>query len=370
MRFAGSPETRERLFRLRCAAGLFLFFCLVFFLLRSPTETRRGVAFGVKLCLETLIPSMLPLLILADFFQHSALGAAASRLFEKPMRLLFGVSGAGAGALLFSVLGGFPAGAQSIFYASNQQTISKREGQTLQLLCFCPSAAFTVGAVGGSMLGSVGAGLLLEVSVLLPLAVLSVPLRFYAKPSAVSPTKKVSAEPAAKAFTESVARGSRSMLLICAFVCFFSALPPVLGAFRLPEQVKVWAFALPELTGGIRSAVQSLSLPWIAGLLSFGGFCAHCQVLPVLQKLRLPYALFLAFRLVHAGLSVLVCRLLCLLFPFEVAVFAEQRASFAPSAASSAAVSVCMVCMCAMLLLGSRTIVNFSKTKQTPAAQT
>ena len=148
------------------------------------------------------------------------------------------------------------------------------------------------------------------------------------------------------------------MLLICAFVCLFSALPPVLAAFPFSEQARVWLFALPELTGGIRGAVQNLSLPWVAALLSFGGFCAHCQVLPNLQKLRLPYAVFLLFRLAHAGLSALVCRLLCPLFPMELAVFSGQTAAFAPSAASSAAVSACLLCMCALLLLGGDTIVK------------
>ncbi len=358
MRPRMSMKTKERLFALRCGVGLFLFCCLVFLLLRDPKATSHGVVSGVKLCLYTLIPSMLPLLILASLFEKSELGAAASRLLELPMHLLLGVSGAGAGAALFTVLGGFPAGAQSISAALDRQVLSRREGQVLQLLCFCPSAAFTVGAVGGGMLGSAKAGVLLELSVLLPSVLLSVPLRFWARPSALPSKRVFCMEPAAKAFTDSVAQGAQSMLLICAFVCLFSALPPVLSAFHLPQWAKVWVLALPELTGGIRSAVHVLSLPWTAGLLSFGGFCAHCQVLPVLQKLRLPYFIFLLFRLMHAGLSVLVCRCLCPLFPFQSAVFAGSSASFAPSAASSAAVSVCLVCMCALLLLGSGTTVR------------
>ena len=353
-----SPKTKERLFFLRCSVGLFVFCCLVFLLLRDPEATRRGVAAGVRLCLQTLIPSMLPLLILAAFFQRSSLGAAATRLLEVPMRLLLGVSGAGAGAVLFSVLGGFPAGAQTICEAVDQKALTRREGRVLQLLCFCPSAAFTVGAVGGGMLGSVGAGLLLEGTVLMPLLVLAVPLRLRLRGLVPSPVQKKAALSDAEAFTAAVANGAQTMLLICAFVCLFSALPAVLAAFPIPERLRVWVNALPELTGGVRAAAKELSLPSLAGLLSFGGFCAHCQVLPSLQKLRLRYFVFLLFRLAHAGLSALVCWGLCRLIPIRLAVFAGQGAAFAPSAASSAAVSVCMVCMCALLLLGSGTTVK------------
>lgn len=351
-----SGKAKERLFRLRCAGGLFLFFCLVFLLLKNTAAAQRGVAEGVRLCLDTLIPAMLPLLILAAFFQRSELGVAAARLLEKPTRLLFGVGGAGAGVVLFSVLGGFPAGASCIQTAAEEKALSRREGQLLQLLCFYPSAVFTVGAVGGGMLGSTGMGLLLEASVLLPLPLLGLPLRRLLREPTLPPRSKQAALPPAQAFLDAVEQGARTLLMMCAFVCLFSALPPVLAAFALPAFFRVWLPVLPELTGGIRAAAAVFPLPALAALLSFGGFCAHCQVLPTLRVLRLRYWKFFLFRLLHAGLSAALCRLLCRRIPLQAQVFAPQQLRFAPSAASSAAVSVCLVCMCALLLLGRETV--------------
>ena len=345
-------KVKERLFFLQTGAGLLLFFSFLTLLLLHPQNVQAGVAAGVNLCLHTLIPSMLPLLILSSFFQMSELGAAAARLLERPMQRLFGVPGAGAGVLLFAVLGGFPAGSANIRTCVEQQSLSRRDGQLLQLLCFCPSAAFTIGAVGGGMLGSAAAGFLLELSVLLPLPVLNLPLRLLRPPSAVPLPQKRSCLPAAQAFVNAVEHGAKTMLLVCAFVCLFSVLPPLLDLFPLPEKVRIWAAVLPELTAGIRDASQTLPLPALAGLLAVGGFCAHCQVLPTLRLLRLGYWKFFLFRLCHAGLSALVSLALYRFVPMQTMVFAAKSAAFAPSAASSLAVSVCLCCMCALLLGG------------------
>ncbi len=351
-----SPNAAERLFFFKCGAGLFLFFALIFFLLQNAKAAQSGVAAGVRLCLQTLIPSMLPLLILSAFFQRSALGFAASKLLEAPTKLLFGVSGAGAGVFLFALLGGFPAGASSIRAAVETRSLSRRDGKVLQLLCFCPSAAFTVGAVGTGMLGKTEIGLLLEASVLLPLFLLAIPLRFLYSADTVPPGQNRAFLSPAKAFIDAVEQGTKAMLSVCAFVCLFSALPPVLSAFPFSERVRVWALALPELTGGMNSASKSLSLPALAALLSFGGFCAHCQLLPTLQFLHLSYLKFFLFRLCHALLSAAACFVLCRLFPMLRPVFAQPGTALAPSSASSPAVSVCLCIMCALLLLGSSTI--------------
>ncbi|MBQ7597795.1 MAG: hypothetical protein IJU56_04365 [Clostridia bacterium] len=356
MRQKRSSVSAERLFFFKCGAGLFLFFALIFLLLQNAKAAQSGVAAGVHLCLQTLIPSMLPLLILSAFFQRSALGAAASGMLEAPTRLLLGVSGAGAGVVLFALLGGFPAGASSIRAAVETRSLSRRDGKVLQLLCFCPSAAFTVGAVGAGMLGEIKIGLMLEISVLLPLLLLALPLRFLVPANAVPPGKKRAFLSPAQAFVDAVEEGAKAMLSVCAFVCLFSALPPVLSAFSFPEKLRVWVLALPELTGGIYGAAKSLSLPALASLLSFGGFCAHCQLLPTLQFLHLSYWKFFLFRLLHALLSAAVCFALCRAFPMLRPVFAQSGAALAPFSASSPAVSVCLCSMCALLLLGSSTI--------------
>ena len=348
----------ERQFLLKSGVGLHFFFAFVFLILRMPQRAAQGAAAGVTLCLKTLIPAMLPLLVLSAFFQRSALGAAAAKLAERPAQLLFGVSGAGAGTVLFSLLGGYPASTQSIQSALQTQTLSWREGKLLQYLFFCPSAAFTVGAVGGTMLKSTVAGGMLLLSLLLPMPLLSLPLRLCCREDAVPPSKRMAFLPAPEAFLAAVEQGTRTMLHICTLVCLFSVLPELLDAFPLPYAVRFWALALPEVTSGVQAATKTQPLPVVAGLLSFGGFCAHAQVLPTLRALRVRYVDFLLFRVCQAALSAGACFLLCRLFPNATAVFSGQGTVLAPSAASSIAVSVCLCCMCVLLLLGSDTVLK------------
>ena len=144
--------------RLRGAAALFfpVFFgaVLLFFPDVSAAATREGVA----LCLQTVLPSLFPFFVLSSLLVQSDVPRLLSRAMAGVMYPLFGVSGAGASALILGLLGGYPVGARTVAELYGRGEIAREEAE--QLLAFCNNSGpgFFLGVCGTAVFGSARAG--------------------------------------------------------------------------------------------------------------------------------------------------------------------------------------------------------------------
>ena len=75
---------------------------------------------------------------------------------------------------------------------------------------------------------------------------------------------------------------------------------------------------------------------------------------------RLKVSVFLAFRLLHGALSVVISSFLLKLFPQAVPTFLSEDTVLSYSYNSSLPLSLCLVAMCALLMLGN----NFALSKK------
>ena len=152
------PKGGEAVARLRGAAALFfpVFFgaVLLFFPDVSAAATREGVA----LCLQTVLPSLFPFFVLSSLLVQSDVPRLLSRAMAGVMYPLFGVSGAGASALILGLLGGYPVGARTVAELYGRGEIAREEAE--QLLAFCNNSGpgFFLGVCGTAVFGSARAG--------------------------------------------------------------------------------------------------------------------------------------------------------------------------------------------------------------------
>lgn len=58
-------------------------------LLLWPAASAQGMAQGISLCLETLVPSLFPFMVLADYLSASGLGESVGKRFHKLTQRLF-----------------------------------------------------------------------------------------------------------------------------------------------------------------------------------------------------------------------------------------------------------------------------------------
>lgn len=282
-------------------------------LLYGSAPLRQGVAQGLRMTAQSLIPSLFPFLVLCSFFTGSSAYLALSRPLG-PLARLFRLPPCAGGVILLSLVGGYPAGAKMIRTLLEQGQITPRQGEAMLCFCFGSGPAFAIGVVGSGVFGSARAGLLLFAAH--TAASLITGLLFTRRLPPVRPSvQKPSAEkpPLSAAFVEAVSGSVSALIAIGGFVMLFCGLIALLDSLSLFAALDRlcggWASpllpGLLEVTGGCLSQQRAgiSGLLFCAFFLSFGGFCVHAQVYGLLGPHAPSYPRFLLSRLVCGGIS-------------------------------------------------------------------
>lgn len=283
-------------------------------LLGFAAPARQGAKDGLDLAESTVLPSLLPLLMLFLLIQNTKAGQLLCRGLTVPAKLLR-LPAAAAGALLFGQIGGYPTGAVLTDALLAQGQITKDVARRLLCLNLCGGMGFICTAIGTAVLGNSAAGWLLLLSDIcanLTLALLTLPFtqrHRSAAESSVPPLFLGDALPAAaKSATE-------SLLQLSAWIILFSALAAVVPVPKL-------LLPLFEITAGLCTGT-AYTLPQMAAFLAFGGVCVHLQLLGYMGRCGLSYFTFLAARACAALLADGYCRIWLRLFPQAAAVFSN-----------------------------------------------
>ena len=167
-------------------------------LLAYPQQAAEGAKNGIGYCLDILIPSLFPFMVLAVFVVKCGLAGKLGNLLERPVRFLFKLPGSAAAAILMSMVGGYPVGARSI--AALHAAGELDDAQASRMLCFCVNAgpAFVISVVGIGFLKSAQAGMILFASQVFSSTVLGLLCGLAAQKLSSPPKKKAFHIPAAR----------------------------------------------------------------------------------------------------------------------------------------------------------------------------
>lgn len=243
----------------------------------------EGMRQSLRLCAMTLVPSLFPLFVLSRLLGALGLPQLLSRRLDKFMHRLFGISGAGAQALVLGLCGGYPLGASVVAQLRRDGQLGRDEAERLLAFSNNSGPAFIIGAAGG-VFGSAKAGVLLYAAHIL--AALCTGLCFRRKSSEQTERLPEAEEPPLNAavFTEAVTGALESCARLCAYVCFFGAVTALFDSFRfLPGLGPAFAMGLFELGGGIGALAGwqpgPLTMALAGFLLGWGGLSVHGQTL-------------------------------------------------------------------------------------------
>lgn len=285
---------------------------LIGLFIKNAAEASEYVRDALLLCAETVVPSIFPCTVASGIFVALGGGGLLGRVFARPMRFLFGVSGNGAAVLLLGWFCGFPVGAVTGASLLRRGELDRGELDRLLLFSGIPSPAFVISAVGESLLGDRRLGLLLWLSLIVTSMLIGifqhVFIRSHAEPRPVAVTESSSAA----AIGEALRSSGISMLNLSANIVFFSVLTKLLLALcapilRDPAVCAVFC-GFFELSGGC-AAASALPLPLSAVICGFilgwSGLGVHFQIISAvgkLDRLLLYFAVKLAQGLVCASL--------------------------------------------------------------------
>lgn len=278
------PKGGESVARLRGAAALLfpVFFgaALLFF----PDVSAAAAREGVTLCLQTVLPSLFPFFVLSSLLVQSDVPRQLSRAMAGVMYPLFGVSGAGASALILGLLGGYPVGARTVAELYGRGEIGREEAE--QLLAFCNNSGpgFFLGVCGTAVFGSARAGMYLYLIHVGAALVTGVLLR---RDLGLPRRKAVSRQRAPFDLAAAVQGSFAAVGSVSAFVIFFMvllrllSLVPALAA--LPPLPRAALFGFVEMTNGV-NALPATRTGFVlcAAIMNWGGLSVQTQTCAML----------------------------------------------------------------------------------------
>lgn len=244
-----------------------------------------GAQEAIALCVQSVIPSLFPFLILAGILTPSLISLNTPLL--RPLGRLVGIPSGAEGILLTGLLGGYPVGAQMVTKAWEDRHLSREDAGRMLSFCNNCGPAFLFGILG------VKFPEMWMVWVIWGIHILSAILVGILLPG----KSKKSCRPAAEqsfSITQAMKAAVKTMGFICGWVILFRIILAFLDRWvlwLLPTDLRVFVYGLLELTNGCccLETVSNTGLRFIlcSVLLSFGGVCVLMQTASVTGKLGL-----------------------------------------------------------------------------------
>lgn len=286
--------------------------------------TAEAVRTGINMCFVSVIPSLFPMMFLAQYLVRSGAAEQIGGILETPARVLFGLPGACGAAVLTGMVGGYPSGAAAAEALVQRGAITRRQGERLANIAFCSGPGFTIGMVGAQLYKNKSVGLLILTAQVISCIIIGIVLKFVAGNSKsnaefrTNPHYDLNRNERQNAFVESASAASSAVLAMCSFIIIFQVINYILTALeingftaRVLQQVGLGHFGeyifpcITEVTGGSMLSLN-VGLPFTAFVVGFGGLSVHFQNFAVCHSIRVSKSRYIVTRLVQGGICSLI----------------------------------------------------------------
>lgn len=301
-------------------------FCITlissFFIFSSYSTT--GAKIGLNYCLETLIPSLLPFIIISLFAVYSGVSERLGSFLSPITKKLFGLPGCAGSAILIGLLGGYPTGANGIMALYKKNLISKNQAEKMLYFTVAGGPAFIINVIGETLLNNKKLGFILFLSHVIPVFILGFICKWLfkndknSKPQNHNKFNLKEKFSISDALILSSAKGSQNMFSICTLVILFSSFLEIIQNSRINtvflEMLRNIGISsnvsqsiiplLLEMTRGSFISIKfHISLPLLSFFLAWGGLCVHMQIFTIIKYFPINKFKFILFRFLHGILS-------------------------------------------------------------------
>ncbi|MBQ7132208.1 MAG: hypothetical protein IJO29_06515 [Oscillospiraceae bacterium] len=279
---------------------LVLLFLMLFSVIYSDS-LKYAVSCGVKVCLETIVPSLYFFMVISSMLVDSPFIDIFSKISNKFAKAIFGFDGKIFSIFLLSQFGGYPIGIKLLSLLYEKGEITRRRAMRYACFCFSSGPAFILGVVShksqlSAILISCTLSNLIAAILLCRFSTDSQPVCIARKPIGISLVK--SAKSAADA-----------LLNICIMILFMRAALSIvqnLGIITLISRLAHIPASIVASVFEVTYVLTVISVPACAALLSFGGICVALQLRSI-ASFRFDMAKFVAARAVCAVISAVIC---------------------------------------------------------------
>ncbi len=242
-----------------------------------------GAQDGLKLCLQGVIPSLLPFIFLSQLLVSALIGSN-NAVFSFIERILHIPNGSGS-IYIAGLLGGYPTGAQLVAQSYRNKVLSQSDAN--RMLSFCTNAgpAFLFGILGQSFSDRAIPWLLWLIHIISSVAVAQIVPGKSARRMPIS-------RPDALSPAEALKRSVSILAQICGWVLLFKVLGTFIDRwflFVFTDEVRLCVTGFLELTAGCMGLAQieneGLRMILASAFLAFGGLCVAMQTASVCTEL-------------------------------------------------------------------------------------
>lgn len=239
----------------------------------------EGARKGLDLCLQTVIPSLFPFLMLSNLLLDGFSGTSLPILqtLAKACAIPQGLES----ILIPAFLGGYPVGAQSVAQAWRDGRIERKDARRLLAFCNNVGPSFLFGIVGTMFTKRYLVWLLWGIQIGSALA-------WGYLTAGEEPTSAASQPERVGSIPSALTNALKAMGSICGWVILFRVLIAFLQRWflwLLPEPVQILLIGLLELSNGCcllgKIGDENLRFLLCCGMLSFGGICVILQTASV-----------------------------------------------------------------------------------------
>lgn len=305
---------------------LFIVVVFAFFiiLLCFPKEALEGSTNGLLLWFHTVLPTLLPFLILTNFILKLDAVNYICRFAAPICKMLFSIGTYGCYALITGLLCGYPMGAKITADLIRENKLSIDEGNYLLGICNNASPMFFIGYVITQCLDCPKhktALLLIVYGTPLLYAICTKPNRHFTqnKPSHSSLNKKKSTL-TFQIVDESIMNGFETITRLGGYIILFAIIAKMATAhFNTVTIFNHFLIGFIEITNGAYSIGNSqLSLEWkiplTVAVITFGGLSGLAQTKSMIQGTNLSITRYICTKFKISGISLLLSVIYCQLF--------------------------------------------------------
>lgn len=282
-----------------------------------PNMVAQGAKLGLTLWFHTVLPALLPFMILSNFMIKQNVTGAVSRVVYPVFLRLFGLSRAGCYPAVIGMLSGYPVGAKTTAQLYKERMLSKQEAQYLLTFCNNASPMFMLEYIGIHCMGLKYPVMLLGIVYLSAWfgTFLAGRKRFYKENAEGLRTVCCEKQSIIVSLDDSILDAFVTITKIGGYIILFSILAQILSDI-LPVSaiIQYIGIGILEITTG-GAVISNLSMEeWmrnsiLTGLCAFGGLSSVAQTASVLAGTDLSVGAYAGAKLrqaVIAGLLAVV----------------------------------------------------------------
>lgn len=312
-------QTSDANHKILFKAGIVLFLAMI---LLFPASSYAGAKKGLLLWFNTVLPALLPFIIVSNLIIGLQLTRPLSKLLYPVFHFLFGISREGCYPVLIGFLSGMPVGAKTVADLVGQGSIKEKEGQYLLGFCNNASPMFIMSYIAISQLKLPSIRLHLLLIIYLS-GILSSFLLFRILPGRISDRKAVLSamdygensgiSNAPKSYfallDSSIMNGFEIITKVGGYIILFSIPAQIISAMGTGDSyLKLLSIGLLEITTGINQISLSgmemgIKIALITMITAFGGLSGIAQTKSVINNTRLSIGIYIKSKILHMLLA-------------------------------------------------------------------